>query len=306
MDRFDAMQAFVHVVEGGSFTRAAETLGVGRSTVTQLVQQLEARLGVSLLQRSTRRVRVTAEGAAFHARALRLLAELEEAESSLRGDGAALRGRLRVDVPGPLARLVLVPAFPAFHARHPGIQVEMGVSDRRIDLVAEQIDCVVRGGPVVDPSLVARRIGELRLGAYASPAYLARHGIPGHPSELEDPRHRVVGARWARGRAFPYAMQRGEERLHVRGHHAIALDDGSAYLEAGLAGLGVCWLPHYMAAPHLARGDVVALFPDWRIEPMPLYVAWVPRRHVSARLRAFVDWVAEVVGQVAPVPGLGG
>ena len=140
--------------------------------------------------------------------------------------------------------MVLVPALPAFHARHPEIQLDLGVSDRKVDLIGENVDCVIRGGELQDQSLRARRVADLRLGVYASPGYLAMAGVPRHPGELEDSHHRIVGYLWARlGRALPYAMQRGDERLRVHGRYALAVDDGNAYLQAGLAGLGILWLP---------------------------------------------------------------
>lgn len=148
MDRFDAMQAFARVVETGSFTKAAATLHMSRTTVTQLVQQLEARLRVRLLNRTTRQVNVTADGAAYYERVVRLLADVDDAETSLSSASRAPRGRLRVDVPSPFARMILVPALPAFHTRHPEIQLDLGVSDRRIDLIGENVDCVVRGGTI--------------------------------------------------------------------------------------------------------------------------------------------------------------
>jgi DNA-binding transcriptional LysR family regulator len=232
---------------------------------------------------------------------VRLLADLEEAEASLTGAAAQPRGRLRVDVPSPLARLMLIPALSDFHARYPDIQLDMGVSDRVVDLIGEHVDCVIRGGELADQSLVARRIGSLRLRAYAAPSYLQRAGVPVHPHELEDSHHRIVGFLWARtGKVQPYALQRDGERLYVRGQYVLAVDDGNAYLAAGLAGLGVLWLPDYMAKSHLERGELVPLFEDWQVEPMPLYVAFQPNRHVSARLRVFMDWVAEVVGRWAP------
>ncbi|HTO18592.1 MAG TPA: LysR substrate-binding domain-containing protein [Pseudomonas sp.] len=302
MDRFEAMRAFACVVQVGSFTKAADTLHLSKSSVTQLVQQLETRLRVKLLNRTTRRVGLTPDGAAYYERVVRLLADLEEAEASLTGAAAQPRGRLRVDVPSPLARLMLIPALADFHARYPDIQLDMGVSDRVVDLIGEHVDCVIRGGELADQSLVARRIGSLRLRAYAAPSYLQRAGVPEHPHELEDSHHRIVGFLWARtGKVQPYALQRGAERLHVRGRHALAVDDGNAYLAAGLAGLGVLWLPDYMAKSHLERGELVPLFEDWQVEPMPLYVAFAQNRHVSARLRVFMDWVAEVVGRWAPV-----
>ncbi|MCW1244542.1 LysR substrate-binding domain-containing protein [Pseudomonas sp. SAICEU22] len=302
MDRFDAMQAFVRVVEAGSFTKAAETLHMSKTTVTQLVQQLEARLRVKLLNRTTRKVNVTADGAVFYERAVRLLADMDDAETSLSGAQALPRGRLRVDVPSPLAALILIPALPAFYERYPDIQIDMGVSDRIVDMIDENVDCVVRGGELTDQSLIARRVGDLALGVFAAPSYLARVGTPVHPRELEDSQHRIVGFLWARtGKAVPYAMHKQDEHLNIKGRHALAIDDGNAYLAAGLAGLGVLWLPTYMSRVHQAQGTLVPLFEDWRLESMPMYVAYPQNRHISAKLRVFIDWVVELMAQHAPI-----
>jgi DNA-binding transcriptional LysR family regulator len=303
MDRFDAMHAFARVVEAGSFTKAADTLHLSKSTVTQLVQQLESRLQVKLLNRTTRQVRVTEDGAAYYERVVRLLADMEDAETSLSGAAAQPRGRLRVDVPSPLARLVLIPALPAFHARHPDVQLHMGVSDRVVDVVADSVDCVVRGGEPTTPSLIARRVADLQFGVYASPDYLQRHGTPAHPDALATTHHRLVGFLWKRiGGALPHRMRRGDERVEVRGRYVLAVDDGNAHLAAGLAGLGVLWLPRYMADPHAARGELIELFADWQRESMPLYVAYPPNRHVSAKLRVFIDWVVELTAQLGTAP----
>ncbi|MBD9463220.1 LysR family transcriptional regulator [Pseudomonas sp. Pdm06] len=302
MDRFDAMQAFVRVVEAGSFTKAAETLHMSKTTVTQLVQQLEARLRVKLLNRTTRKVNVTADGALYYERVIRLLADMDDAETSVSSAQALPRGRLRVDVPSPLAVMILVPALPAFYERYPDIQIDMGVSDRIVDMIDESVDCVVRGGELMDQSLVARRVGDLALGVFAAPSYLARFGRPAHPRELEDSQHRTVGFLWARtGKSLPYAMRRGSELLYVKGRYALAIDDGNAYLAAGLAGLGVLWLPEYMSRRHQAQGELVPLFEDWHLDPMPLYVAYPPNRHVNAKLRVFIDWVVELMAQHAPI-----
>lgn len=302
MDRFDAMQAFARVVEAGSFTKAAETLRLSRSTVSALVRQLEAHLRVKLLHRTTRQVSVTADGAAYYERVVHLLGDLDDAETSLSGATAAPRGRLRVDVPSPFARTLLVPALPDFHARYPDIQLDLGVSDRRVDLIGEHVDCVVRGGLITDPSLVARHIGDLQLGVYAAPRYLQRMGTPSHPHALEGSDHRIVGFLWARtGRPLPYAMRRGDESVGVHGSYVVALDDGNAYLAAGLAGLGVLWLPTYMADTHVAQGELVALFEDWTLTPMPLHLAFPPNRHVSAKLRVFIDWIVDLVDRHLPV-----
>lgn len=302
MDRFDAMQAFARVVETGSFTKAADTLHMSKTSVTQLVQQLEARLRVKLLNRTTRKVNVTADGAAFYERVVKLLADLDDAETGLSAAAALPRGRLRVDVPSPFARTILMPALPDFHARFPDIQIDMGVSDRIVDLVRENVDCVVRGGELTDQSLMARRIGDLRLGVFAAPGYLQRLGTPAHPQVLEDSDHRIVGYLWARtGKALPYAMRRGEESVHINGRYVLAVDDGNAYLAAGLAGMGVLWLPDYMSRLHVARGELVPLFEDWRLDPMPMYVAFPPNRRISIKLRVFIDWIAELMEQHAPV-----
>jgi len=302
MDRFDAMQAFARVVEAGSFTKAAQTLHMSKTTVTQLVQQLEARLRVKLLNRTTRQVKVTADGAAYYERVVRLLADMEDADTSLSSAVASPRGRLRVDVPSPLARLILMPALPAFHARYPEIQLHMGVSDRMVDLIGDNVDCVLRGGEITDPSLIARHVGDLPIGVYAAPSYLQRAGTPLHPSELEDTHHRTVGYLRARsGTVAPIGMQCDGESILAQGRHVVAVDDGNAYLAAGVAGMGVLWLPQYMAHEHAARGELVPLFEGWRVDAMPMYVAFPPNRHVSAKLRAFIDWVVELMAVHAPL-----
>ena len=300
MDRINAMQAFARVVETGSFTKAADTLGMSKTSVTQLVQQLEARLRVRLLNRTTRKVNVTADGAAYYERVVRLLADIDDAETSLSSASAAPRGRLRVDVPSPLARLLLIPALPAFYARYPDIQQTLGASDRIVDIIEENVDCVVRGGEITDQSLVARHVADLKLGVYATPGYLQDVGRPLHPRQLEEGRQRTVSYLWFRtGKALPLVMQRGEERVEVQGRSVLTVDDGNAYLAAGLAGLGALWLPHYMARPHLASGELVALFEDWQMAPMPLYLAFPPNRHVSAKLRVFINWVVELMAEHA-------
>lgn len=301
MDRFDALKAFVRVVESGSFTKAALTLHMSKTTVTQLVQQLEARLRVKLLHRTTRQVAVTTEGAAYYERVVRVLSDLEEADTGLTGNSVAPSGRLRVDVPSPFARLVLMPALPDFHRRYPGIQLDMGVSDRVVDVIGDNVDCVLRGGEVTVPSLIAQRVGELPMGVYAAPDYLRSAGTPGHPSELEGSQHRIVGfLRSSSGTVATMALQRGNETVSINGRYVVSADDGNAYLAAGLAGMGVLWLPRYLAEPHAARGELLRLFGDWRIEPMPMFLAYPPTRHVSPRLRAFMGWVDELM---ATLPG---
>ncbi|CAM7688414.1 DNA-binding transcriptional regulator, LysR family [Klebsiella pneumoniae] len=302
MDRFDAMRAFARVVEAGSFTKAAQTLHMSKTTVTQLIQQLESRLRVRLLHRTTRKLGVTPDGAVYYERVIRLLADMEDAENSLSSAAMTPRGRLRVDVPSPLARLILVPALPAFHARYPDIQIDMGVSDRGVDLIGDNVDCVLRGGQITDQSLIARHVGDLQIGVYVAHSYVERLGAPAHPRELQNTDHCIVGFLSSRtSKIDPLVLCSENERIEITGNYVLAVDDGNAYLEAGLVGLGVIALPNYMAAAHQAVGALIPLFTQWRISPMPLYLAFPPNRHVNAKLRVFIDWIVEVMLQHVPI-----
>ncbi|MBS2912507.1 LysR family transcriptional regulator [Klebsiella pneumoniae] len=302
MDRFDAMRAFARVVEAGSFTKAAQTLHMSKTTVTQLIQQLESRLRVRLLHRTTRKLGVTPDGAVYYERVIRLLADMEDAENSLSSAAMTPTGRLRVDVPSPLARLILVPALPAFHARYPDIQIDMGVSDRVVDLIGDNVDCVLRGGQITDQSLIARHVGDLQMGVYVAPSYVERLGAPAHPRELQNTDHCIVGFLSSRtSKIDPLVLCSENERIEITGNYVLAVDDGNAYLEAGLVGLGVIALPNYMAAAHQAVGALIPLFTQWRISPMPLYLAFPPNRHVNAKLRVFIDWIVEVMLQHVPI-----
>ncbi|POK89140.1 LysR family transcriptional regulator [Klebsiella pneumoniae] len=302
MDRFDAMRAFARVVEAGSFTKAAQTLHMSKTTVTQLIQQLESRLRVRLLHRTTRKLGVTPDGAVYYERVIRLLADMEDAENSLSSAAMTPRGRLRVDVPSPLARLILVPALPAFHARYPDIQIDMGVSDREVDLIGDNVDCVLRGGQITDQSLIARHVGDLQIGVYVAPSYVERLGAPAHPRELQNTDHCLVGFLSSRtSKIDPLVLCSENERIEITGNYVLAVDDGNAYLEAGLVGLGVIALPNYMAAAHQAVGALIPLFTQWRISPMPLYLAFPPNRHVNAKLRVFIDWIVELMEQHVPI-----
>lgn len=296
MDRIEAMTCFARVAESGSFTKAASTLGLSRTTVTQLVQQLEARLRVRLLHRTTRTVKLTADGAAYYANVLKLLVDLDEAESSLLQSTAAPRGRLRVDAPAPLARRVIIPALPKFLARYPEIKLRLGVSDREVDLIADGVDCVIRGGEPAPSELIARRLGLLAFGVYAAPEYLKRFGRPAHPRDLVTPQQRVVGFMRPRvGTVRTLELRKARETVAIQGRDDIAIDDGDAYLAAGVAGLGIIGVPTYMARVHAGNGELVRLFADWEVEPMPLYVLTPPSRHPTARVRAFIEWVATLM-----------
>lgn len=294
MDQLSAMRAFVRVVEAGTFTRAADLLELPKPTVTKQIQQLEAHLRAKLLNRTTRRVTVTMDGAAYYERALRVLSEIDELDSSMALSQARPSGRLRVDCSTSLAMSVIIPALPAFHARYPEIQIDLGLSDRPADLLAENLDCAIRAGEIQDQSLIARRIGEMYLITCATPHYLAAYGTPRHPRDLENG-HTIVGYRVAgTSRAMPYTYVDSKETIEVRGDYVVSLNDGMGYLAATLAGLGVAQLPTFMAQEHIAAGRLVPLLTSWCSAPKPLHIVYPPNRHLSNKVRVFVDWLAEL------------
>lgn len=295
MDKFSAMQAYVRVVEAGTFTKAADSMGLPKPTVTRLIQTLESHLQTKLLNRTTRRVTVTADGAAYYERALRILSEMDELESSMSRAKTNPRGRLRIDVAASVGELLLIPALPDFHTRYPEIQIDLGVSDRPVDLIGENVDCVLRGGEITDQSLVARRLGEFHLLLCATPEYLKRHGTPQHPSDIEDADHRVVNYMSHRtGRPFPFTFTKQGERHEITGRHVVSVNDSRAMLAAGLSHLGLFRTTTFQAAPYVARGELVPLLLDWCAETIPIHVVYPPNRHLSTKLRVFVDWAAEL------------
>ena len=287
------MEVFVRVVDTGAFTRAAEVLHMPKATVTTLVQNLESHLGAKLLNRTTRRVNVTADGAAYYERCTRILAEVEETESALGRTKSSPRGRLRVDVPVTFGRRVLVPALPDFFARYPDIRLEVGCSDRPVDLIEEGVDCVVRGGVQPDSTLVARRVGTVDFVSCATPEYLERHGVPVHPSDLV--RHRCINYFSSKtGRIMGWDFSKDGERLDLQLDGVIALNDGEAYLEAGLAGLGIVQAATFMVKDALSTGGLRRVLPDWQIEPLPVWIMYPQNRHLSAKVRVFVEWIADL------------
>ncbi|WP_295849834.1 LysR family transcriptional regulator [uncultured Xylophilus sp.] len=298
MDQIQAMRAFVRVVESGTFTKAADSLALPKASVTKQIQALESRLRVKLLNRTTRRVTVTADGAAYYERTSRLLSDLDDIEASMTNAQADPRGRLRVDVGSSVASLLIVPALAGFHARYPDIQLDLGVGDRPVDLIGDNVDCVIRGGELTEQFLVARRIGTLPFVTVASPAYLQRHGTPQHPQELDDGGHRTVNYFSSRtGRPFPHVFQCGDEQVELSGRYQLAVNESNAHTAAVLSGLGVTQSTTFIAAPHLASGALVQILPDWHRPPLPVHVVYPPNRHLSAKVRAFVEWAAELFAQ---------
>lgn len=293
MNKLQAMEVFVQVVDAGGFSRAADAMQLPKATVSTLIQQLESALSVKLLHRTTRQVTVTADGAAYYERCLRILTDVKDAEESLSRTRLSPSGRLRVDAPTGLASSILVPALPAFFERYPDIQLELGCSDRLVDLIEEGVDCAVRGGTLADSTLIARRVGVLNMLTCASPAYLAQYGTPHHPRELE--RHRCVNYFSAKtGKIYDWDFTRDGERIQIPLPGVIAVNDSTAYVEAGLAGLGVLQMTDYLLRDHLATGRMVQILPDWVSDPIPINIVYPQNRHLSTKVRVFVEWVAEL------------
>ncbi|WP_343735056.1 LysR family transcriptional regulator [Acidovorax sp.] len=294
MDQIQAMRIFVRVVEAGTFTRAADSLNLPKATVTKHVQALEERLRVKLLNRTTRRVTVTPDGAAYYDRTVRLLTDLDDIEASMTNARANPRGRLRIDVGTSVAQLLIIPHLAEFHARYPDIQVDLGVSDRTVDLIGDNVDCVIRGGELSDQSLVARRIGNLEFITAAAPAYLERKGTPTHPLEIEEKHASVIYFSPQSGRHYPLEFRRGDESIDVTGPYQLSVNESNAYVTSIVAGLGIGQITSWQAQRYLASGALVQLLPDWTQPLLPVYVVYPPNRHLSAKVRAFVDWAAEL------------
>lgn len=294
MDQIQSMRVFARVVEAGSFTKAAASLALPKGTVTRLVQRLEERLKVKLLNRTTRRVTVTPEGAAYYERTSRVLNDLDDIEASMTNAQANPSGRLRVDVGSSIARLVVIPALPDFFARYPDIQLELGVGDRPVDLVGESVDVVIRGGAITEQSLVARRIANLELVTVASREYVLRHGMPRHPQEIEENHTMIAFVSPRTGQLFPEIFEKDGERVEFTARRRVTVNDGNAHLAATLAGLGIGQNARFAAQPYLESGELVQVLPDWKHPVVPLHVVYPPNRHLSAKTRAFVDWAADL------------
>ena len=294
MDRIELFRIFARVVESGSFTKAATTLGQPRSSISAAIQTLEGRVGARLLSRTTRRVAPTQDGDAFYERCLLAIADVEEIENLFRNDTVLPSGRIRFDVPGRIGRLILAPALPEFLARFPEIDVDFGSTDRAVNLIEENIDCVLRVGPLADSGLIARHVGALRLINVASPAYLARHGTPRHPDDLAA--HLAVNyASPSNGRIVPWEWIADDAAKTCTPRARVTVNSAEAYIACCLAGLGLIQIPAYDVRDYLASGALVEVMPNFCAAPMPLTLLYPHRQHLSHRLRVFIDWLEGVL-----------
>ena len=294
MDRLDAMRLFTRIVELGSFSRAAEHLQLPAATATHTIKQLEARLGVRLLQRTTRHVSATLDGQAYYQRCVRILADVEETEAGFGNSGVLPRGKLRVDLQGTLARHFVLPRLSEFFAGYPDIELEIGMGDRLVDLVREGVDCVLRGGELRDSSMVARRVASLQQVTCASAAYLERNGAPRTLDELAQ--HRAVNFySIVSGKMFPFDFMVEGAARSVSLPGSVSVSNAEAYVLCCANGLGLVQLPRYHVAAQLQDGSFREVLGEWRPPAMPVSVLYPHQRQLSPRVRVFVDWLADMM-----------
>lgn len=292
MDKIQSMQVFIRVAELSSFTRAAESLGMPKGSVSRLVQQLETRMSARLLHRSTRRVQLTQDGQVYYERCKELLANMDELETLFQSNPASISGRLRVDMPVGLVRHVVLPRLGEFLNRYPAIEIELSSTDHRVDVVREGFDCVVRIGALKDSGLIARPLGKLSLINCASPAYLQRYGIPEHPDQLAQ--HAMVHYEQTLGsRASGFEYIDGKETKVVKTGGAVTVNSTETYAAACLAGLGIIQVPRIGVRAALESGQLVTILPQFLAPPMPVTLVYPHRLNLSRRVKVFMDWLTE-------------
>jgi DNA-binding transcriptional LysR family regulator len=270
-------------------------LAMPKATVTNLIQGLEAHLRTKLLNRTTRRVMVTTDGALYYERAAQIISELEELDGSLSNSQSLPTGRLRVEMAGAFADSILVPALCDFYQRYPDIRIDLGVGDRTVDYLAENVDCALRAGTPADQSLIARRVSEIEMITCAAPLYVEKFGLPQRPEELETEHYSVNYFRAQNNRTVPFEFRKDNESIEVNPRYIVSVNDSRTYMTAALAGLGLAQVPIFMAREPLAKGELVQTLTEWTRESLPLYVVYPPNRHLSNKVRVFVDWLVKLL-----------
>ncbi len=292
MNLLESMEIFVHVVEHTSFTRAADAMQMHRPVVSKAILGLEEQLGVRLLHRTTRKISLTTEGEEFYQRSKQILADVADAVGMFSGEQVP-QGRLRIDLPPAVAKTIIIPALPAFKQSYPGIELVVRSSDRRVDLVAEGIDCAVRLGDLEDSSLVARKLGDIEMITCASPAYLQGRGTPKSLGDLEG--HLAINFLVENGRTLlEWRFHRDDGVETCRLPSALVVDDSEALLSCGLAGFGMMQTPRAFVQPYLDSGALVEVLQENPAVPKPVSLILTNRRYVSPKLRVFADWLSEV------------
>lgn len=296
MDRLDTLMLFTRIVETGSFSRAAEMLDLTRPMATKAIQDLEARVGVRLLERTTRQVRTTHDGLAYYQRCVHVLSELDDAEASLRHVAANPRGTLRVDMSGSQAMRIVLPEIHDFRARYPHIELVVSSGDRLVDLVREGVDCVIRGGHLRDSNLIARRLAVMPQVLCASPAYLTKFGVPRHPLDLA--RHQMVKF-FASSGGIDYPLTLIVDGVPQDFSLAgwMSVSDAENYGLCALQGCGIVQLPRFHVEDDLKAGRLVQLLPEWQSPGMTLSALYPNRQQLSPRVRVFVEWLSQLYAQ---------
>jgi DNA-binding transcriptional LysR family regulator len=302
MDTVDSMRVFVRIVERRSFTAAAADLGVPRSTVTETIKQLETRLGVRLLQRTTRHVAPTLDGEAYYQRCVAILAEIEEAESSF--SEKTVRGILRIDVHGNMARHFLLPHLPDFLARYPELGLHIGEGDRLVDLVKEGVDCVVRAGEPTDSGMIIRRLGQFEEVTAASPEYLKQHGVPASPDDLDG--HVMIGFVSSRtGKILPLEFTQGGKIREVVLPTRITVTNSDTSAALVRLGFGLAQAPRHRFDADFASGALVEVLAKFRPSPTPLSALYPHSRQLSPRVRVFIDWLVTILAKQSSATAAG-
>jgi LysR family transcriptional regulator for bpeEF and oprC len=293
MDRFQAMQVFTRVVEMSSFSRAADALNIPHASATTLIKKLEAHLNVRLLQRTTRKLNLTPEGAQYYAHCVRILAEIENSEHAVSQSAQGPKGILRLDMPGTLGRRLIMPRLAAFRERYPDIELMIGFSDRPVDLIQEGIDCAIRVGELADSTLIARKLASLDQVTAASPDYLAQHGRPQSLDVLH--RHRAVRYFSHRtGRTLDLVFDDGNQHREVKVPSMLSFNDAEACILAAVEGAGLIQSSRFLLAPYLRCGGLTEVLAHLPPPSLPISVVYPQNRHLAPKVRVFVDWIAEV------------
>jgi LysR family transcriptional regulator for bpeEF and oprC len=302
MDRFQAMQVFTRVVDANSFTLAADSLGLPRATVTTTIQNLERRLQVRLLNRTTRRLSLTPDGAAYYERCAGILADVEDAEAAFHDIARGPKGRLRIDVPSTIGRLILIPALCEFHSKYPDIELAIGLGDRPVDLVQEAVDCVIRVGDLRDSAMVAKRIGSFASVTCGAPRYLEKYGEPQTIEQLQN-HHAVHYFSSRTGRTIDWSFVVDGVATDVKVKGSMSVNDAEAYVACGVQGFGLIQPARLMVLPYLESGELREVLSPWVPPPMPISVVYLHNRHLSPKVRVFVDWVSELFGRCPLLSG---
>jgi DNA-binding transcriptional LysR family regulator len=295
MDRFYSMQIFVRVAEMNSFTKAAESLGIPKASVSTYIQQLETQVGTRFFHRTTRNVQLTQDGSAFYERCKDLLVDMEEIESMFQEGAEGLSGRIRVDMPVALAKNYIIPLLPKFLKQHPKIEIELSSTDRRVDLIQEGFDCVVRVGNLSDSGLIARSLGEMEVVSCASPAYIAQYGRPKNLEDLMENHLLVHYATTLGSKPFGFEYFENGKYKTIKMKGSITVNSTDAYQAACLSGLGIIQAPRMGMEKFLKEGSLVEVLPKLKAEPMPVSLVYPNRRNLSRRVKAFMDWLDEIL-----------